>query len=173
MEKTYTYTARSAVNSAKTVTFTLHDHSMSVELGVPLEQIERALKSVTEESVDEQEMDLQTWLKPLALALLQQGMRPFHVGDVEAELEGESLRVTAWGRPGGLRLAPFVVAMDRVDNPDAAQAFMNELAERKGSATEPALFPGPLDYWAGWFLAGFSVALLAARWLWKRRRVRA
>jgi hypothetical protein len=173
MEKTYTYTARSAVDSAKTVTFTLHDHSMSVELGVPLEQIERALKSVADDSTDEQERDLQTWLRPVALALLQQGMRPFHVGDVEAELEGEGLRVTAWGRPGGLRLAPFVVAMERVDNTDAAQAFVDELGKRQGSITEPALLPGPLDYWAGWFLAGVSVALLAVRWLWKRRNAQA
>jgi len=172
MEKTYTYTARSAVNSAKTVTFTLHDHSMSVELGVPLEQIERALKSVADESTDEQERDLQTWLRPVALALLQQGMRPFHVGDVKAVLEGENLRVTAWGRPGGLRLAPFVVAMERVDNTDGAQAFVDELGRRKSEVAQPALLPGPFDYWAGWFLAGFSVALLTARWLWKRRQGR-
>jgi hypothetical protein len=43
MENTFTYTARSAYAPEKVVTFTLYDNSMSVELGVPLEHLERAL----------------------------------------------------------------------------------------------------------------------------------
>jgi hypothetical protein len=169
MDKTYTYTARSAINPAKTVTFTLHDHKMSVELGVPLEQIERVLRPAEQEEGDEQQIEFQAWLKPVAMALLQQGMRPFQVADVDAALEDGDLRISAWGRPGGLRLAPFVVAMERVDNLDAAKAFVEELTRRQASAAEPSVFPGPLDYWASWFIAGFSAALLTAGWLWRRR----
>jgi hypothetical protein len=35
LENTYTYTARSADHPERVVTFTLYDHSMSVELGAP------------------------------------------------------------------------------------------------------------------------------------------
>jgi len=168
MKKTYTYTARNADEPAQVVTFTLYDHSMSVELGAPLEHIERALQSVSEEIEEEKEARVYAWLKPVVVSLLERGTRPFDIVDVDASVKDGGLRITAWGRSGGLRVAPVTFAMERVDNPAAAQAFVEELNRRKASAARPGKFSGPLDYWVTWFLTGFLAAALLVGWLRKR-----
>jgi hypothetical protein len=75
--------------------------------------------------------------------------------------------LTAWQRVRGLRLAPVALEILQVDNPDAAAAFVGELAARKQAVQSTALFPGPLDYWAGW--AALAGGLIAALWLRARR----
>ncbi len=162
MEDTYTYIARSADDAAQVVTFTLHDHSMSVGLGAPLEQVERALEP-------EGEVRPRLWLKPLAVSLLERGTRPFRVADVDAGAEGDWLSVTAWYRAGGLRLAPVILIRGRVDNPQAALAFVEELNRRKASVTIPFKLLGVLDYWATWLLAGFLMVGLLG--IWRRRNL--
>lgn len=160
MEDTYTYIARSADDPAQAVTFTLHDNSMSVGLGAPLEHVERALEP-------EGEVRPRPWLKPLAVSLLERGTRPFRVADVDATAEDDWLSVTAWFRGGGLRLAPVILIRGRVDNPEAALAFVEELNRRKASVTGPFKLLGVLDYWATWLLAGFF--LLGLLGIWRRR----
>lgn len=68
-----------------------------------------------------------------------------------------------WNRILGLRLAPVQMDLGRVDNPDAARAFVDELEERQAEVEEPGRFGGPLDYWLGWASLIAGVVLLF-RW---------
>jgi hypothetical protein len=166
-ENTYTYTARSAVNPSKVVTFTLHDHRMSVELGAPLEHLENALGIEQSETEAEQEGRIQPWVKPTAVSMMERVARPFNISDVDADADDDRLEVTSWIRAGGLRVAPVIFSMEHVDNPEAANAFVGEVEERKAAARHPGRFRGPLDYWAGWFLVGFLISVLL--WIGLRR----
>ena len=162
MKDTYTYTARSADDPDEVATFTLHDHSLSVELGgALLAQVERVFQPEEAEG----ETRLPPWFRPALTALIQRLLRPFSVADVTASVKEDGLWVMAWVRAGGLRLAPITVGWRTVDNPDAAQAFVKELNKRKVSAAHPGRFPGPLDYWGSWVLMGFLVLILPLRWL--------
>ncbi len=177
LENTYTYTARSAVDPERVVTFTLHDHSLSVGVGAPIEHVERfvqAQTSATEaggesEAETRQEASVRPWLKPMAISVLERATRPFDVDDVEASVEGSWLYVRAWVRGGGLRVAPITLIEGRVDNPQAAQAFVQELDERQTSITPLGQVVNLLDYWATWFVAGFVMFILLQNW---RRRER-
>jgi hypothetical protein len=165
MEKTYTYTARSAKDPARLVTFTLHDHSMSVGIGAPLEQVERMLgrEAVDEETSDGDQSNL--WLKPLAVSLVERGTGPFRVSDIEAKTDEDKLRIKAWFRSGGLGLLPLTLINGRVDNPDAARAFVKELNRRKRSGLSRFRFWGVLDYWISWIVAAAAFASFFAVWL--------
>jgi hypothetical protein len=168
MENTYTYTARNVDNPEQVVTFTLQDHHLSVGLGAPLEQLETVLEQVgvgkeaEEEAGPEAEAKL--WLRPLAVSLLEQGVGPFRVADVNASAEEDRLRVRAWYRAGGLALAPFTLVDDRVDNPQAAQAFVEELDTRKSEVTVAFALPNLLDYWFTWILIGALMLGLFQVW---------
>ncbi len=162
MHDTYTFTARSADKPEEMATLTLHDHSLSVELGSALlEQIEKLFQGG--EAVENGR--LPPWLVPAIAWLVQQALRPFSVADVNARVREEGLWMTAWLRVAGLRLAPLTVRWERVDNPDAAKAFVQELNKRKVSVAHPGKYPGPLDYWASWVLIGFLLLILPLRWL--------
>jgi len=164
MKDTYTYTARSADDPDEVATFTLHDHSLSVELGgALLAQMERVFQPEAGEA--DGEKPLPPWLKPALRALLPRLLRPFSVADVTVSTKEDGLWIMAWVRAGGLRLAPMTVGWKRVDNPDAAQAFVKELNKRKVSAAHPGRLPGPLDYWGIWLLMVFLVLILPLRWL--------
>lgn len=167
--QTFTYTARSAVHPERVITFTLHDHSLSLDLGAPLEQIERAIQAQEgEEGQDEESR----WLRPIALSMLQRGASPFALDDVEAEVDGGGLSVTAWIRAGGLRLAPLIMTWNQVDNPAGAEAFVRELDRRKQKAPEQSSLGGPFDYWFSWLLGGLiGIVFLAVglrSWLKKK-----
>jgi hypothetical protein len=166
-QDTYTYTARSAINPSKVVTFTLHDHRMSVEPGAPLEHLERALGTEEGQTEAEQKAGIQPWVKPVAVSVMGRAARPFNVADVDVNAQDNRLQVTSWVRTTGLRLAPVVFRMEQVDNPEAAHAFANEVEERKASAAHPGRFRGPLDYWAGWLLVGLVTSVLL--WIGLRR----
>jgi hypothetical protein len=164
MEDTYTFIARSAHNPDKVATFTLHDDTMSVDIGSPLEYLERALQTSEEDEPEAQnngqgELAL-PWLKPTAVRLLQRVTRPFSVSDIDASSAGNGLYVRAWVRVGGLRLAPVVLAWDEVDNPDATRAFIAELNQRRQATAHPGRFRGVLDYWASWLVAGLVFGFL-------------
>jgi hypothetical protein len=150
MENTYTYIARNAQDPTEVVTFTLHDHHLTVGLGNPLEQIETALETESGD-IAEEGLSGQPWLKPMAVSLLERGLSPFSVDDVEASSENGGLEFVAWTRVGGLRLAPIFLDIDQVDNPEATDAFVKELEKRKTSLESTKALPGPMDYWAGWF----------------------
>ncbi len=163
MEDTYTFTARNAEDTDQVVTLTLHDHRMSVDLGAPIENIETAVESDTD---GKEGMALrQPWAKPVAAAVIERGLRPFNVSDVDADVEDERFMVMAWIRTGGLRLAPIRFRMRRVDNPEATHAFVEELEQRKASAPRPSRVPKWLDYWASWLLIASLVIMLPLVWL--------
>jgi hypothetical protein len=164
-EDTYTYTARSVEDPAQVVTFTLHDHSMSVDLGTALEYVERALQP--EQADNGATAAIEPLAKPMALSVWERVTRPFSVADVDASVVDNWLRVTSWVRALGLRLAPIPFVMEQVDNPDAAHAFVDELNERKQTARRPGTFRGPLDYWITWLLGSLLITLLV--WVGLRR----
>lgn len=165
MENTYTYTARSIENPEQVVTFTLQDHHMSVGVGAPLDQIETVLQQV--DAGDEesgQSASAKLWLRPLAVSLLERGVGPFRVADVNATAAEDWLRVNAWYRAGGLALAPITLMNGRVDNPPAARAFVAELEERKSEATGAFGLLNVLDYWFTWILTGALIVGLFQVW---------
>lgn len=168
MENTYTYTARSIENPEQVVTFTLQDHHMSVGLGAPLEQVETLLQRVDagKEKAGEGALG-NLWLRPLAVSLLERGVGPFRVADVNATAEEDWLRVSAWYRAGGLALAPVTLVNGRVDNPPAAQAFVEELQERKSEVTGAFGPLNVLDYWFTWILG--AALILGSFQLWRRK----
>ena len=168
MQGTYTYTARSADIPEQVVTFTIADHTLMVDTGAPVEQMERTLQATQAEV--EGRHRVQPWLKPKTVSAIERITHPFSVGDVYARAVDGGLAVTAWMRAGGLRLAPVTFNLERVDNPIAAQAFVAELGQRKAGLGRPGRFPGPLDYWAGWLAAGLSVAAFLAACRYRRSR---
>lgn len=170
METTYTYIARNVENPGQVVTFTLQNHHLSVGLGAPLEQIESMLERMdiddTEEDTGQSSREI-LWLKPLAISLFERGVGPFRLEDVSAESKEEWLRVSAWYRAGGLALVPVTLVDGRVDNPEAAQAFVKELDTRKSDATGVISVFKLLDYWLTWILAG--IFMLGLFQVWRRK----
>jgi hypothetical protein len=158
MENTYTHIARNVQDTSQVVTFTLHDHHLTVGLSNPLEKIETALETENTGTGTEEEQARQPWIKPVAVSLLERGLRPFNIDDVEAAAENGGLRFVAWTRVGGLRLAPIIFEIEQVDDPEATDAFVKELWKRKTSITGAEALPGLLDYWVGWF--GASLILM-------------
>lgn len=167
MENTYTYTARSIESPDQVVTFTLQDHQMSVGVGVPLEQFETMLQQAGTAEEAAEDGDGQLWLKPLAVSLLERGVGPFRVADVNGEAQEDRLRVSAWYRAGGLALAPVTLVNGRVDNPQAAQAFVEELDRRKSEVTGASGLLNILDYWFTWILA--SALIFGLFQVWRRK----
>jgi hypothetical protein len=152
MENTYTFAARSSEKPEQIVTFTLHDHGVSVEPGAPIEQIERLAQSVDEgKSVKDIAMASEdmAWLKPTGASLVERRLDGFELADVDARMNNGSFTLTAWVRAGGLRLVPFVFNMHEVDNPHAASEFVKELAARKDANGHAGRMPGPLRLTTG------------------------
>jgi hypothetical protein len=176
LENTFTYTARSANDPQKVVTFTLHDDRMSVDVAALVEQVERAAalqgdgQEVEDEEVVETEMTAQArpWLTPGVVSLMERVTEPFHISDVDAESPNGGLQVTAWVRTRNLRLAPILFRMEQVDNPQAADDFVGEIKRRKEETPPAKRMPGPFDYWAGWMLGALAAGALAA-WLLPKR----
>lgn len=164
LQKTYTYTARSADDPMRVVTFTLYDDKLAIGVGVPLEQAQRMMDARREEGDQGQETETEgnLWIKPVAVSLMERGTHPFNVKDVAAKFDGGRLNVTTWLRGAGLRLMPVRFTIDPVDNRDAAEAFVNELRRRKNIAEGVSRLPGPFDYWASWAAIGLLVPALIA-----------
>jgi hypothetical protein len=152
MEKyhtTYTYTARSLRDPEKVMTFTLLDGHMRINLTGLFDQANAVAGSEDRSGELKRQVSLQA--RPALLKLKEGISGPIHIDDVNASLEDERLRFTLWQRLGGLRLAPVRLDMGRVDNEEAAQAFIDELENRREETeSSPGRFFGPLDYWIGW-----------------------
>jgi hypothetical protein len=147
--KTYTYTARNINNPGKVVTFTLLNGHMRVNLTGLLDQAQTVASSEEKSGELKDQVSLQA--KPALLKLKEGISGPIHVNDVNARMEDDRLQVTLWQRMGGLRLAPVQFDMGQVDNEEAAEAFVDELEQRKEETESDARrFFGPLDYWIGW-----------------------
>lgn len=165
MNDTYTYTARSADDPEKVITFTLTDEYLEISMTGMLEDISEVVSG--EEGKEVIEEKIKTQAKPTALKVMEEISGPIHISDVKGEVtKTDQLRLTIWKRLGGLRAAPIMFEFERVDNPQAAHAFIAELEERKVDAEHLGKFFGPLDYWLGWI--GLAVALILL-WRWPRR----
>ena len=167
MQNTYTYTARSVDNPERVVTFTLHDRQMSIGVGAPLEQIEAAIAKVTGDEDATEAEEAQLWLKPLAVALVERGTGPFDIADIDAEVEDDVLTIRGWVRVAGLRGGAITLMGGRVDNPVAAQAFVDEVHTRKQELAGTVL---PFDYWLTWL--GMFTSLVILFVFWRRRAAR-
>lgn len=165
--ETYTYTARNASNPSNVVTFTLYNNHLRVNLTGVMEQARTVAE--TEEKSAELKTQISTQAKPAAMKIVESLAGPTHINDVNAHLEDDQLKVILWQRTAGLRLAPVIFNMKRIDNVDAAEAFVNEVGQRKTSSSNSGGLWGPLDYWIGW--AGLLVtAGIFLRWLRQRTK---
>lgn len=164
---TYTYTARNLDNQDLVVTFTLENNHLNLGITELLEKFGKIAQS--EERLAETKTQIKTQGQPGALKLAEHISGPIHISDVAAHLDGEKLKFIAWQRVAGLRLAPLRLNLGRVDNPDAAAAFVDELEDRQAAASYAGRFLGPLDYWAGW--AGVLSALVFLIW-WPLKRAK-
>jgi len=160
--KTYTYTARNINNPDRVATFTLYDGHMRVNLTGLLDQANTVAGS--EEKPDELKHQMKLLAKPTLLKLKEGISGPVHVNDINAAIDDDRLRVTLWPRVAGLRLAPVQLKMGQVDNEEAAEAFVDELEQRKETTeSDTRKFFGPLDYWIGWAGLMFLIGLLIRR----------
>lgn len=165
--ETYTYTARNADQPSEVVTFTLYNNHLKVNLTGLFDQAGMVVEA--EEKPTEIKNQVSTQLKPVAMKLAENLSGPVHIRDVDARLDNEELRVILWQRAAGLRLAPVLFNMERIDNVEAAEAFIDEVSQRKIDTSTTGRLWGPLDYWVGW--AGLLVtAGLVLRWLRQRYR---
>lgn len=159
---TYTYTARNVNDPDKVVTFTLLDGHMQVNLMGLIDQAQSVVKA--EEKTGALKKQMVTQAKPALLKLKEGISGPIHVDDVNAKMDDDRLQVTLWQRMGGLRLAPVQFNMGRVDNEEAAEAFVDELELRQEETeSDVKKFAGPLDYWIGWAGLLLLVGLLIRR----------
>jgi hypothetical protein len=159
--ETYTYTARNVNDPDRVVTFTLYDGHMKVNLTGLFDQASTVRQA--EEKTTELKQQISTQAKPAAMKLAEEYSGPVHVSDVQANLSNENLQVTLWQRLGGLRLVPILFNMGKIDNEDAAEAFVEELKVRQKETAHAGKFFGPLDYWIGWLGLALVIGLLI-RW---------
>lgn len=161
MKDTYTYTARSADDPERVVTFTLANGHMMLNLTGVMDRLSEVVTA--DEKANTVKEQAKKQVQPAVMKGIEQLSGPVHVRDVAADLKDERLVVKAWQRAGGLRLAPMVIGIDHVDNAEAAEAFVDELDARQDSVQSAGKFAGPLDYWFGWaaLLLGLIVLL---RW---------
>ena len=144
---TYTYTARNAHDPNQVVTLTHYDGHLRVNLTGLVDQAQALAGAEEKSEAFKHQMALQA--KPAVIKLKENLSAPVHLGDVHADLEEDQFKIALWPRVGGLRLEPVRFDMGRIDNPDAAKAFVDELEERQSKASESRKFFGPLDYWIG------------------------
>ena len=164
-QDTYTYTARSADDPSKVVTFTLLNGHMRVNMTDILDQASTIAGS--EETPEELKRQLSVQAKPVLTKLFENISGPVQINDVNASIQENRLKVTLWQRVSGLRLAPVLFNMGAVDNKEASQAFVEELNTRKSKAPDAGRFSGPMDYWLGWI--GVLVFMgIVLRWITKR-----
>jgi hypothetical protein len=169
-ENTFTYTARSAVDPEKMAMFTLHNGSVSVDLGNTLiQQADKAVEELRDETPDKNIVAL---AKPLATGSIQRLLKPIPLADFDAHMRDGILQTSAWIRAGGLRLAPVMMTWQEVDNPDGAHAFIGELRARKKGIDSEQTLPDPLDYWASWLAIALMTVVLPVFLVrkWRARR---
>lgn len=158
---TYTYTARNVHNPDKVLTFTLQGDHIKVNLTGLEDNLTDILSG--KEDQEDKKSDLSIQAGPTALKVMERVSGPVHISDVKVDLLGQDLdhfRITLWKRLAGLRAAPLVLDMGKIDNPQAAKRFAEELQARKDTAGKISKLIGPLDYWLGWLGMGLLAIFL-------------
>lgn len=165
MPFTYTYTARSKDNPDRVMTFTIFEDYLKVNLTGLVDQVSEVI-----DNEDPQEAAKALFSTQSGTALYKVMERlsgPVHINDVTPSLEEGVLKLTFWRRVAGLRFAPIILLMGKVDNPEAAGQFIDTLMERQGQTDTPGIFAGPLDYWATWFAVVIGIFVLIK---WPRKK---
>jgi len=155
MAETYTYTARDAENPDNLVTITLYPDSVKINPTGLWDQLGKL--STTDEKAEELRRQLANHAGPTALKLIESISGPIHLRDFNVHLEGERLQINTWQRLNRLRLAPLNLTFQRVDNLDAAEAFIAEVQRRKQDMGSAQTLPGIFDYWAGWMVLAIGI----------------
>jgi len=160
-----TLTLHEAKHPGKPLTFTLEGDAFQMDLSqlfVPEEPIPDS--PPVEPGAAQMVLAMQKMIQPFS--------GPVHVKDVTFLADGENLTVQVWKRARGLRLAPLVLVLEGIDDPQGAAALAAQIKERSQAASWPGKYTGPLDYWGAWALLALGAAggLAAALWLLKRRR---
>lgn len=168
IHETYTYTARNANHPSEVVTFTLDNNHLRVNLTGVLDQAGTIAEA--EQKSSEIRNQISTQAKPAVMKIIESFSGPTHISDVDARLDGEQLKVILWQRAAGLRLAPVQFNMKKIDNVEAAEAFVDELDQRKKKGPSESRLWGPLDYWAGWITFLLAVGFFF-RWIRRRDKV--
>ena len=159
MSFTYTYTARNKEDANQVLTFTIVDDHVRVDLTGMIDQV----SDIFDE--DHPKSAITDYLGSQAGAALYKVIErlsgPVHLSDVNVSLTDNELTLTFWKRLAGLRVAPLTLSMGVVDNPEAAEQFVETLIERQERVASPGFFSGPLDYWVTWFalVAGLIVLI--------------
>lgn len=90
MTDTYTFTARNANEPEKVVTFTLYGDNLRVNFTGLVEKIGKV--SQADEKPKEAGRQIAAEAQPAAMKIAQQVSGLLHVGDVNAELDGEDFK---------------------------------------------------------------------------------
>lgn len=161
MPFTYTYTARNKENPNRMVTFTIFNDHLKVNLTGLFEQVSEVFDDDDRMSAVKKMISTQSGTT--LYKAIERLSGPVHIRDVTPIYKDEKFTLTFWNRVARLRFAPIVIVMGEVDNPEAAEQFINTLSERQDETESPGIFAGPLDYWVTWMamLIGM-IALL--RW---------
>jgi hypothetical protein len=165
MTFTYTYTARDKDNPNTAMTFTIYDDFLKVDLTGLGEKITEIIDE--DRRQDAFKDMIITQAGTTLYYVLERLSGPVHIKDVTPSFKDGIFTLTFWKRLVGLRFAPVVVSMGEVDNPEAAEQFIDTLEERQGLAETPGIFAGPLDYWVTWIAMLIGVILLIR---WPRRK---
>ena len=166
---TYTYTARSTEDTDKVVTLTIIDDKLQIDLT-------GLFNKVSDIASGEDRVDLlgevqSTQSEAVILKVIEKITEPIHLKDITAFYEDDNFNLIFWKRVGGLRLAPIVVSMGEVDNPEVALAFIDTVEEQQALLEKPGMFCGPFDYWFTWGLMVLG-ALILIRWPRKKQQQR-
>lgn len=170
MASTYTYIARSTDDPRRAAIFTLHGNRVSIEPVTAPSYYQVGEGDMRRRGRLRNVRRMMPWMMPAGVYAAERVLhKDFRVSDVMARASGDGLSVWAWVRPGGLRLAPVMMRWRHVDNPDAAQAFVQEVDRRRRQLGARRGLPGPFDYWGSW-LAGGLAAVSTAAWMVVRMR---
>ena len=165
MPFTYTYTARSKDNPDRVMTFTIYEDHLKVNLTGLIDQVSKVIEEEGREDVIKEFLATQS--SSAVFKVFERLSGPVHINDVTPSYDDGHFTLTFWKRLAGFRFAPIVISMGEVDNPEAAEQFIEIFSERQALADSPGLFAGPLDYWATWFAVLIGVIVLIK---WPRKK---
>lgn len=148
MPFTYTFTARNKENPNRVMTFTIFEDYLKVNLTGLVDQVSEVVEDEDRQTAVKDFLTTQTGTALYKAVERLSG--PVHVNDVKPFFEDGQFKLTFWKRAIGLRFAPITLSMGDVDNPEAADQFIDKLLDRQKQAETPGFFSGPLDYWATW-----------------------
>jgi hypothetical protein len=166
MPFTYTYTARNEENPDRVITFTIFENYLKVNLTGLIDQVSDVVEEEDRQTAVKEFLTTQSG--SAIYKAVERVSGPVHVNDVSSHFDDGQFKITFWKRVAGLRFAPITLVMGKVDNPKAADQFIDALTQRQDQADTPGLFSGPLDYWATWM--GLLIGLIVLiKWPHKKK----